>query len=181
MLAPAGSQPELSDYISLRIIVPRHCVRLILAHNGALISAIRPFLPDPDASLVFNGTLLNDEHTLAFYHLQSNDSLVAIPQSSATDMATRWMTITKDVDSFTDSVNVVMNPDLRRESLRLRDCIGWRAEMRRHFFRRIESQGRTRAPQEPALPAQATVIPKRALELSSDPLPVFWDHFTAVS
>jgi hypothetical protein len=172
MLSPVESRPCLSDHISLRIVVPQHCVRVVLASNDALISELKPLLPNPDATLIFNGTLLSDEHTLAFYRLQSNDLLVAVPRSSTT--ATQWMTITKDADVFTDSVNVILNSSLRRESLRLRDCVGWRAELRPHFYRRMESIRRTQSEPQPPYPRLSTVIPKHALDISSDPLPVYW-------
>jgi hypothetical protein len=59
------------------------------------------------------------------------------------------MTITKDADSFTDSINAVLNPDLRRETMRLRDPVGWRVSS-----------------------AEPTVIPDRADDVPSELLPV---------
>jgi hypothetical protein len=168
------SAPDLNSHISLRIVIPQRCVRVVVASHAALVSTLRPLLPNPDAALIFNGTVLHDEHTFAFYRLQSNDSLVAVPPSSAPDTAARWMTITKDYDSFADSINTVLNPELRRESMRLRDRVGWRNELRPHFYRRMERHMKPDDPPGTASGAGHTIIPDPALDVSSDALPVGW-------
>jgi hypothetical protein len=147
---------------------------MVVASNAALVSALKHALPNPDYALIFNGTLLSDEHTLGFYRLQSNDSLVAIPRSSAPDTASRWMTLTRDMDSFADSIDIVLNPDLRRESMRLRDSIARRAELRPRFHRRMERQGTTTDSPWPADTGMPTTIPEQPVEIASAALPVCW-------
>jgi hypothetical protein len=174
MLSAAARPTDLSDHVSLRIVVPPRCVRMVVASNAALVSALKRVLPNPDSALIFNGALLSDEQTLGFYRLQSNDSLVAIPRSSAPDAARRWVTLTRDLDSFADSLDTVLNPRLRRESMRLRDRVAWRAELRPHFHRRMQRQMRATEPRPPACAGAPTAVPERPAELATGALPVCW-------
>jgi hypothetical protein len=169
MQSPYTAELDLFDHVMLRIVIPRVCVKVVLAPRGATISSLKSLLPNPDATLIFNGILLSDENTVEFYQLHTNDSLVAIPSASDPPITNHWMMTTRDADAFADSVNGILNPDLRKEMARLRDRAMIRCELRRRAFRRLIGQKTLRWQCIPS--TYPTTIPDPPSELSNSPLP----------
>jgi hypothetical protein len=81
------------------------------------------------------------------------------------------MVIMKDTGSFTDCIKAVVNPDLRQESMRLRDRAIRRAELGAHFHCGMKCQKETRGGHQQGCARYPTVIPEPAPALSCDTLP----------
>jgi hypothetical protein len=163
------------DPVSIHIVVPRLCVKTVCAPRKARIGSLKSFLPNSDAEFVFKGQLLNERNTIDFYNLKSNDSIVAIPGKADRFITEHWITVTKDSDTFSDSVKMIVNRESRDEYLRLRDLRAMRAEMRPRTFRRIGHQKvgiRARVATESQI--VATVVCPESSNLSENPLPVCW-------
>jgi hypothetical protein len=175
MQSPFEPALELPDCISLRIVLPRVGVKTVLAPRSASISSLKPLLPNPNAALIFNGTLHSDDQTVEFYRLHENDSLVAVPQWATPDATNRWMKITQDSDSFTDSVHQLLNPGLLAQGLKLRDQAMLKGEMRPRALRKfMQSAIQTLESGPPTFPTFPTIIPDQPSQPSETPLPVPW-------
>jgi hypothetical protein len=174
MVSAYDSLPDLSERISLRILIPRLCIRTIATPRDARVGSLKPLLPNPDATLICNGVLLSDEHTIEFYRITSNDSLVAIPPSSVSETKNRWMAITEDSESFAHSVSLLMQKESHQEMSRLRDLALARRELRPTTYR-IRAMPRTGS-DDPGIASRAhtTIIPDPLLAPLEIPLPVCW-------
>jgi hypothetical protein len=164
---------NLSNYITVKIIIPRCCVRTVAIPGLAKISMLKNFVPNPNTALIYKGIILQDEQTIDFYRLNSNDIVVAVPESPNSANMKRWISITEDSELLSDSLNLMLNVECHRESLRLRDLVSMRQERRRKFWPKMERRIRD-FPDEPVGLIHPTVVPGRASELCESPLPICW-------
>jgi hypothetical protein len=122
--------------------------------------------------LIFNGEFLNPDFTLEFYNLQNNDAIVAIPPAEQDGTIAHWMRVTRDSESFMESIQFAMTKESKMGFLRLRDLKAARIEFRPRVFRRLLTN------QKPIETGHSllfpTVIEDAPTEISSSPLPVCW-------
>jgi len=67
---------------------------------------------------VFNGAELQEPMTLAFCDVSDGGSIVARPFGGRDSecLASPWLMITRDTDSFNDSARVLLNPETARDA-----------------------------------------------------------------
>jgi hypothetical protein len=161
--------------ISVHIIVHWVCVKTVSTVPTANIASLKVLFPDCDTDFVFHGQLLNGKRTFDFYQLRSNDSIVAIPAKADPKITEPWITITRDDDTFSDSIRMLVNPKAKSESMRLRDLRATRLENRPRVFRKFCHEGlKLRPESEARSPDSQIVIPKEAKDISNESLPICW-------
>jgi hypothetical protein len=168
MLSSVKPLDVTEELIPINILIPGYRLRTISVFPSTSIASLKLSLPHSD--LIFNGQILNDAHTIAFYQIQPHASLVAVPDGGE---AAKWMKITLDSDTFDDSIRSVVNRSTRNESLRLQDLRSVRIETRTRSFRKFCWGWRKRdlgAKRETG----TTRIPGEAEAVSETPLPVCW-------
>ncbi len=108
-----------SDII-INIVVPRKCVRVVAVNRTQRIAFLNRLFPNEKREYIYNGQMLNENHTMKFYNLKSHDSIVALPACSDLNTAkTTWIRLTRDNESFSESVNTSISKRNRGEYARL--------------------------------------------------------------
>lgn len=124
--------------VPLMVYVPcRFVVKLNLSLSDK-VSDLRRVLKigNGQFSLIFQGQLLSDSMSLDAYHIKERDTIVAIPTSKETEVD-KWMTITKDVDTFHEKIHFMANEQTAREAGRIRDLIMTKIERKPRSFRKL--------------------------------------------
>jgi hypothetical protein len=162
---------EVEDRITISILIPHYRLQMIHVFRSSTIRALRKSLND--SSLIFNGQLLDDDFTIEFYGVQSNDAIVAIPSKPERKETMRWMKITRDSDVFDETVRSLASRTSRPESFRLHDLRAFRLESRPRAFRKL-----CRDWQESGSPAKVEKIPTQmpvgSSTIPEEPLPICW-------
>jgi hypothetical protein len=149
----------------------RFVVRLSVLPT-ARISYLRTVIRDSTSALIYNGELLNDAMTFAFYRIREFEIIVVVPSHAAVE---RWAQVTRDADAFQERIHFILNEDTARETARIRDMMLTKVERRPRPFRRLCSA----LDLWPARPAAGDAAPlridyPRADGPSRDPLPAAW-------
>jgi hypothetical protein len=171
MISSTKSAPEAEEPITINILIPRYRLRFISVFRSSTIGLLKKFFKD--AQLIFNGQMLDDHHTIEFYGIQPNDSIVAIPTAPEEDQTAHWMKITRDADAFEDAVHALSIRTSRREAFRLNDLRALRLESYPRAFRRVcrewPSSGISATAEK-----TSTKIPLKSSIIQEEPLPVCW-------
>jgi hypothetical protein len=70
----AHSVNVVEEPISINILIPLYRLKIFSVLPSTSIAKLKAALPKSE--LLFKGQILNDAHTIAFYHIQQNASLV---------------------------------------------------------------------------------------------------------
>jgi hypothetical protein len=76
MISQSKVTDVIEEPISLNILIPGYRVQAISVLRSSSIQCVKRHLPNTE--LIFNGQILNNKCTLDFYHIQPNDSIVAL-------------------------------------------------------------------------------------------------------
>ena len=126
------------------VYVPGCCVARININLKSKISELRFFVPSQSSiTFLFNGQILLENFSFEFYGIKPLD-IVVIVQQSQQDDSTKWISLTKDNDSFTDRISSIINQKTSREAARLRDFQLIRMERKPKTFRKLCSAKMTR-------------------------------------
>jgi hypothetical protein len=150
----------------------RFVVRLSVSPT-ARISYLRSLIRDSTSSFVYNGEILNDAMTFAFYRIRELETIVVVPASSEVE---KWAQLTRDADAFQERIQFILNEDTARETARIRDMMLTKVERRPRPFRRLclsVDAWPTRPPSAiDAVPMKIDYAPAQGP--SCDPLPAAW-------
>jgi hypothetical protein len=171
MISSPHTVDVAEEPISINILIPRYRLKIFSVLPSTSIAELKTALPK--AELIFNGQILNDAHTIAFYNIQQNASLVAIPTQAQPNDAAKWMKLTLDSDMFDDSIRSLLNHSSRKETLRLQDLRALKLESRPRSFRRMCCDWKHYDFHSRTDPMR-TVIPSISNEPSEGALPVCW-------
>lgn len=125
--------------VPLMVYVPcRFVVKLSLSLSEK-VSDLRKVLKigNDQFSLIFQGQLLLDSVSLESYHIKEKDTIVAIPITSKETEIDKWLTITKDVETFHEKIHFMSNEKTTREAGRIRDLIMTKIERKPRSFRKL--------------------------------------------
>jgi hypothetical protein len=171
MISSSKIVDVVEEPISINILIPRYRLKTFSVLPSTSIGEFKTALPNSD--LIFNGQILNDAHTIAFYNIQQNASLVAIPTQPHPNDAAKWIKLTLDTDTFDDSIRSMLNRSSRKETLRLQDLRAAKLESRPRSFRKF-CHDWMRYDFVPRTEEAQTVVPSRSNEPSEEALPVCW-------
>jgi hypothetical protein len=162
----------MSDRITLNIMVPGRGRKQVSVSRAAPISTLSTFIPMLEVEFVCNGELLSPERPVGFYNLLERDTIVGVLKNPGSYSANHWMAITRDSDTFTESIRAHSELDLKPEFRRLSDLRNTRIEANpRKFLRKC----RRFVPLAVSARASTTlVIPERPDIASTEPLPICW-------
>jgi hypothetical protein len=132
-------------------------------------------MPHLDVDLMYRGQVLQNENTIGFYGVQTDDLIVALPRNAPPDITQRWMRVAVDNEAFEDRLKLATNPQAKAEQLRLRDLIIMKQELKRRADRNaIARMVWLTDAFTPATPPTPTIIPEPAVEISTEPLPMLF-------
>jgi hypothetical protein len=169
---------KITAKIQLFIVIPHGCIRTLSLCRSSTIESIAETLHGTNVWFVYNGELLNPKCTLEFYGIKTNDALVAVRSNEHNDMNHHWMRMTRDSETFLNSLRFCANQESRDNARRLHDLRTMRLETRPKAYRRhISKWAQIDAPHISAVP---TILGEPAVEVACDPLPQCWWIFLCV-
>lgn len=129
-------------------------------------------------SFIWNGIALMDTETFGSYGIQEKDIIVSIPAD--TNDSSKWLTLTRDSESFSDRIASVMDQSTAKEASRLRDFQITRMERKPRTYRRLITNYERAMTESPVTSRSTekfvTKMPQFTLAAPSvDPLPIIWD------
>lgn len=130
-------------------------------------------------AFIWNGDSLSETQTFRSYGIREKDVIVSVP-SDANDLS-KWVTLTRDSESFHDRIASVVDQGTAKEAARLRDFQITRMERKPRTYRKLV-MNYERALMESSVvstPARksATNLTEMRLEAPSvEPLPIIWDN-----
>ncbi|OHT11804.1 hypothetical protein TRFO_18585 [Tritrichomonas foetus] len=166
-----------SKKISLLVYFPGHCIAKVSVSPRATIGDLRKStkIQLTSVNFVANGQILNENLTFWYYQIHAGDIIVAAPNTTDKSDISKWLSHTREAESFTDRISSIIDPRTSREAARLRDFQMSRMERKPRCFRKLSTSIKNQNQCVTASPGLNLVIPDRNLEEPScDPLPVFW-------
>jgi hypothetical protein len=131
-LCEGSSEP---GRVGLKIWSPHQPVRLISACLSGQIRALQAFWPLAPKRFIFNGLELLEDQTLGFYGIRNGDSIIALPRAErSVYRTTQWLALTRDTESFNESLKWMLDPRTSSEAARLRDLRLVKVEHRPKLF-----------------------------------------------
>jgi hypothetical protein len=112
-------------------------MRVISARVGAQVSALQRLFSEPHR-FICNGVELLEHMTLDFYEIRDGDVIIALPgELQGLYKVADWITVTRDSDTFNQTVQSILNTRTAREVYRLRDLHIMRLEGRAKSYRHV--------------------------------------------
>jgi hypothetical protein len=162
-----------NDTLELNLVIPGQGIHIATVHPTSLVGDLLLLFQNPEVSLVWNGEILNPTASIESYQIPSRACLAAIPKHGDSVARCQWLSLTRDSESFSDSVRCIVNPDVTPEYHRLRDLWNRRLDLQpRRFARLCRQFGQGREPDR--IPGPATIIGDSTPEPCVDPLPALW-------
>lgn len=122
---------------TLFVYFPGFCVARVSINLRAKVGELRLFVPaHPSITFMFNGQILLENFSFEFYGVKPYDIVVVVHQAQRDDPA-RWLSLTRDNESFADRISSIINQKTAREAARLRDFQLLRMERKPKTFRRL--------------------------------------------
>ena len=165
-----------SKRVDLLVCTPCQPVRMISAKLSGQISSLQSLWPENPKKFIYNGIELHEKMTFDFYGIRNGDSIIALPQDQNQNIfyKSQWINLTKDSDSFKESMNWIINPNTASEASRLRDLHMMKMENRPRGFNglcTILSNNEQTKTKEIELKIKY-VTPQKP---STKPLPILWE------
>lgn len=151
-------------------------VRIIVSPSDT-IADLRKSTRIPQAALHFvaNGQRLQECKTFCFYKIHAGDIIVGIPNTSDSSEISKWISHTREPDTFAERIFSTLDPRTSKEAARLRDFQMARMEKKPKCFRKLAMTLTTQDNYEPPTTQIPLVIPTTQSDtISTDPLPVLW-------
>jgi hypothetical protein len=160
------------EFIPLVVVVPGYNLTMIQAPRSASIASLKKCITGSNVELMHKGQIMNNESTLAFYEMQPNDVILALPKKASADLALR---VARMGDSMESIAANLTNERSRREYCRLRDLACQRLDSRPRAARKhLTKAVRTATDWGRGPIRQSSMIPDPPLDVSTEPLPVPW-------
>lgn len=107
----------------LMICSPHQPVRVISARLSGLVNALQILWPENPKKFIYNGMQLLESKTFSYYGISDGDSIIALPKEDFDNefKATQWLNLTRDNESFNESMKWMLHPHTANEAARLRD------------------------------------------------------------
>jgi hypothetical protein len=166
----SAHEPGRAD---LKICTPHQPVRFISARLSGQIRALQTLWRSHPKRFIFNGIELREDMTFESYGIRDGDSIVAIPldnRDSVSD-ASQWLSLTRDTETFNESLRWMLDPATTAEAARLRDLQLMRLERRPAAFMRLYAPTGL-ADDEPVRSDSSTVVGLPPKSPSVDALPL---------
>jgi hypothetical protein len=165
-----------AERIKIRVCVPNEPIRLISARLFAQVEALATLWPSSPKRFICRGVELMATMTFQACGIRSGDAIVVLPrgEDESASGIEDWLIITRDTESFNETVTSLLNPATTREAARLRDLHWTSLNCRPRLLRKLCAEFTGGHEQLQLLPA--TVLPGAApAEPSTAPLPVSWN------
>jgi hypothetical protein len=130
---------EDSPWVTVRVYCPGNWVGELSCPVSAKIRELDRLDKDGPYLYLYNGQLLQPNHTFKFYKIGSSDVIIALGSQPESDRIQHWRTLTNDSDIFREQLACLMNPKIALESARLRDLRLMRINLRDRTFRKFVS------------------------------------------
>jgi hypothetical protein len=89
-------------------------------------------------AFLYQGQRMDEQQTFGFYGLEPNSTIIALKeQGQSVYSFEKWLKLSSDNEEFGSVVVSLMNPQTRREAMRVRDVALTKREMRPGRMRRI--------------------------------------------
>lgn len=107
----------------LMICSPHQPVRVISARLSGLVNALQILWPEKPKRFIYNGMQLLESKTFSYYGISDGDSIIALPKEDFENefKTTQWLNLTRDNESFNESMKWMLHPHTANEAARLRD------------------------------------------------------------
>ena len=169
---------QVSKKFPLLIYFPGRCVIKVSVLPASTIADLKRLTPYESATFLYNGQLLLENLSFEFYGIKPRDVLVIIQSNQPSD-SSRWLSLTRDTDSFTDRISSIINQKTSREAARLRDFQLVRMERKPRTFRKLCFAKMSRIGETTQCHNTTTSISFETPDMpSTDPLPSFWDRIS---
>ena len=163
--------------IPLLVYFPGRCIVRVTVSPKATIDDLRRSTRIPKMSVDFiaNGQILIEGRPFSYFRLSTGDVIVAISKKSENAEISKWMSMTRDSESFSERISSIIDPNTAREAARLRDFQMLRMERKPNCYRRLTSSLKTQLLCDSF--AYQTVVVDHNInsQPNTDPLPVLWD------
>jgi hypothetical protein len=121
--------------VELKVCSPHQSVRLISARLSGQIRALQSLWPSAPKRFIFNGLELLEAMTFDFYGIRNGDSIIALPlDQHSVYRTTQWLAMSRDTESFNESLKWMLDPRTSAEAARLRDLHLVKVEHRPKMF-----------------------------------------------
>ena len=178
----ASSTNNTGDLISepgrveLIICSPHQPVRLISAKLTGQIKSLQRLWPNSQRKFIFNGSELTPEMTFDYYGIKSGDSIIALPVDRQDNYTTtsRWITLTRDNENFSESIKSMIHPRTAREASRLKDLHLMKIERKPKLFMKLCAPFLEKDANSEIESTTLLLPEQQASEPSATALPVFW-------
>jgi hypothetical protein len=163
---------DSQSLLSLGVYLPGRFLVRVSVSSAARISSLRTLVGDPRSTFLYNGQILDDAMTFAFYRIRTMEAIVVVLSNS--DVG-RWVRQTQEFDSFQERIQLIMNDHTTREAARIRDLLFIKMERRVRPFRRLcdAAESWANRPSVSSSPPLTIDYP-RPDRPSCDPLPAAW-------
>jgi hypothetical protein len=158
----------------LKVCSPQEPVRFLSVRLSSQVQSLQSLWSSPKR-FIFNGAELLETMTFNFYGIRDGDSIVAISVNNCHSLygLNYWLSLTRDSDSFNDSLRWMLDAKTNGEAARLRDLQMVRVERKSRLFRRISSAVVNEETCS-GITAPLVIDYPPASEPSTEPLPVPW-------
>jgi hypothetical protein len=137
------------------------------------IGALAAHCCPTESEFIFEGELLDRRRTLDCYNIKNNDAVVAIPVNRSDTVANHWMRVTRDSDSFMESIQFAIHHESHTNFLRLKDLRAQKLEFRPRAFRKMMVSRVQGCPPDQKR-RLTTIVGCTPPEVPCTPLPVCW-------
>lgn len=159
--------------IKIMLCTPRSPIKLVAVSSGTLIGDLLSLYQPQDLRVfLYQGTILNPLHTFGSCGISDGDVLISLSNPTEVDLR-KWSLITKDGETFAQSVGSMLNQNTAREMAKLRDLRFSKICQHPKFFNKFLSTFQEMNMDESSIKMNFNLTSHQTAP-STDALPVFW-------
>lgn len=168
------------DVITIILCIPQQPVRKVHAKYSTKISDLQCLFPHSPKKFIYNGSELLDKMTFDFYGIKNDDYIIALPQNEKSIYNfNQWINLSKEKDTFKESMNYMIQKNTYNESARIRDLRFMKIERNSKIFSKICKPFAKEFTDDNDDTFTKNVIMKQTILKESDapstnPLPILW-------
>lgn len=134
---PSSRQHE--GRVTIVICAPRELLKIISIPLDGFVCSLETLYNGRKRIFIYNGNKMDPTQTYRSYGIREGDYIISIPSSISEENESRWISMSRDADSFIEAMRGNLNIRTCREAARLRDLQMDRIEKRSRNYQRILS------------------------------------------
>ena len=171
---------ECDQKVQLNLMCPMCATRPVIVRLSQPINILQKLFPNNvPHKFFYNGQVLHESHSFAFYDVKNQDAIIAIvnTKNSLEKSSSIWQKISKNNDTIKETISWATNTSTASEFYRLRDMNMNMIERKPNLFRKLcnsRIKYEETVAQSKSTSSNEETLYEKPKEIASSPLPCYW-------